>query len=175
MPARRYSMSITLPWPQDEHAEASYDRAIEAISAGAFLDEIVPVQVPKGRKGTVEVSGAPQWSQRTRGRSVLGAFMGRVTTTARHHHRQLPRLEERPSPVLPAGGSGRGAAPAQGQGQRRAARVPGQSAPENPVSQQPFSQLTFRHFHASRASLVFKCSPLHLGRCKCVFLAQETK
>ena len=40
---------------QDEHAEASYDRAIEAIAAGAFADEIVPVAVPQGRKGTVEV------------------------------------------------------------------------------------------------------------------------
>ena len=49
---------------QDVHAEASYDRSIAAILAEAFADEIVPVEVPQGRKGTVEVTKDEEPHQR---------------------------------------------------------------------------------------------------------------
>jgi len=49
---------------QDEHAEASYDRSLAALAAKSFADEVVPVEVPQGRKPSIEVIADEEPHQR---------------------------------------------------------------------------------------------------------------
>ena len=81
--ARRYHVSRE---EQDAFAAESHRRAIAAIEAGKFKDEIVPVEI-KGRKGKVTVFDTDEGPRRDTTMEKLGSFVPVSCTTKRHPSR----------------------------------------------------------------------------------------